>query len=319
MSFTFPVVRFAKACIERRLVDLERMKANGPDLELKSEPPRSDLLSMFLKAKKDRPDFFHDGRVLTMAVSMSFAGSDTTAISISAVFYYLVKNPQCYRKLIVELDTAISVGDVQNRSTGLVTWAESQRLPYLDACIKEAFRLHPAVGLPLERVVPAGGADILGERVAAGTIVGCSAWVIHRRPEVFGEDVDFYRPERWIDADKESRKEMEGNMFQFGMGARTCIGKNIGLLEVYKIVPSFLRRFEVHARFFFCSQVTLRLAACTALLLLLSYYMNRDMLLLTQVPLLDQARLSRPRMEVTQRMVCQATQFLHYLQAKKDR
>ena len=38
---------------------------------------------------------------------------------------------------------------------------------------------------------------------------------------------------------------MDGNMFQFGAGSRTCIGKNISLLEVYKLVPSFLRRFEV--------------------------------------------------------------------------
>lgn len=246
MSFTFPVVRFAKACVERRLVELERLKADGPDLESKSEPHRSDLLSMFFKAKDDRPDFFHDGRVLTMAVSMSFAGSDTTAISLSAVFYYLLKNPQCYRKLIVELDAAIEVGDVQNSLTGVVAWAESQKLPYLDACIKEAFRLHPAAGLPLERIVPAGGVEILGERVAAGTIVGCSAWVIHRRPEVFGADVDSYRPERWIDAGKERRKAMEASMFHFGMGARTCIGKNIALLEIYKLVPSFLRRFDVH-------------------------------------------------------------------------
>lgn len=268
MSCTSPVARFAKACVEGRLVDPERLKPNGPDLESKSEPRRSDLLSMFLKAKEDCPDFFHDGRVLTMAVSMSFAGSDTTAISLSAVFYYLLKNPQCYRKLMLEIDTAIKVGDIQNRFTGLVTWAESQRLPYLDACIKEAFRLHPAVGLPLERIVPAGGAEILGERVAAGTIVGCSAWVIHRRPEVFGEDADSYRPERWIDADHQSRKEMEGGMFHFGMGARTCIGKNISLLEIYKVVPAFLRSFEVRVLNFFSSLLTFRLAACAAHLLL---------------------------------------------------
>jgi cytochrome P450 len=38
---------------------------------------------------------------------------------------------------------------------------------------------------------------------------------------------------------------MNGTMFQFGMGSRTCIGKNISLLEIYKLVPSMLRRFEV--------------------------------------------------------------------------
>jgi cytochrome P450 len=245
MSFTFPVVTFAKARMNERLAEISDAKSKGLDPTTSPGVARGDLLSMFLKAKDDRPEFFNDGRVLTMAVSMAFAGSETTAISLAAVFYYLLKNPSCYQKLIEELDKAVANGTVEDRHTGIVTWSESQKLPYLDACIKEAFRLHPAAGLPLERIVPPQGADICGEHIPGGTIVGCSAWVIHRRPEVFGEDVDAYRPERWLEVGKEQRKEMEGTMFQFGMGARTCIGKNISLLEVYKLVPSFLRRFEV--------------------------------------------------------------------------
>ena len=244
MSFTFPVVKFAKARMDERLKELKSAKTQG-DAHYTSRNRPADLLSMFLKAKDERPDFFHEGRVLTMAVSMTFAGSDTTAISLSAIFYYLLKNQRCYQNLMDEIDTAISNGTLENRPTGLITWTESQKLPYLDACIKEAFRLHPAAGLPLERIVPPQGAQICGESIPGGTIVGCSAWVIHRRPEVFGNDVDIYRPERWLEASMEKRKEMEGCMFQFGMGPRTCIGKNISLLEIYKLVPGFLRRFEV--------------------------------------------------------------------------
>lgn len=245
MSFTFPIVKFAKANVEERLAKPDLSKIHSAGSEPKSLPRRGDILSMFFRAKEDNPDFFTDSRLLTMAVSMAFAGSETTAISLAAVFYYLLKNPPCYRKLMKELEDAMLKGDLENRPTGVVTWTESQGLPYLDACIKEAFRLHPAAGLPLERIVPPEGAEILGDRIAGGTIVGCSAWVIHRRPEIFGEDVDAYRPERWIHAAKDVRREMEGCMFQFGMGARTCIGKNISLLEIYKLVPSFLRRFEV--------------------------------------------------------------------------
>ncbi|MCJ1479500.1 hypothetical protein MMC13_008186 [Lambiella insularis] len=245
MSFTFPVVTFAKARMGERLAEIEAAKSKGQDPESSPGVKRGDLLSMFLKAKDDRPDFFDDGRVLTMAVSMAFAGSETTAISLAAVFYYLLKNPTCYRKLVAEIDGAVQSGEVEDRSTGLITWTESQKLPYLAACIQEAFRLHPAAGLPLERIVPPQGVDICGEHIPGGTIVGCSAWVIHRRAEVFGQDVDVYRPERWIEATPEQKKEMDGTMFQFGAGARTCIGKNISLLEIYKLVPSFLRRFEV--------------------------------------------------------------------------
>lgn len=106
--------------------------------------------------------------------------------------------------------------------------------------------MHPAAGLPLERITPPQGVEICGQHIPGGTIVGCNAWVLHRRPEVFGEDVDFYRPERWLEADKEQLKEMNATMFQFGAGTRTCIGKNISLLEVYKLIPSFLRRFEIN-------------------------------------------------------------------------
>ena len=235
-----------------RLSEIEHEKskgntaaANGPIAGNR----RGDLLSMFLKAKEERPDFFHDGRVLTMAVSMAFAGSETTAISLAAVFYFLCKNPRAYAKLMEELDQAVENGTLENHVT--TTWAESQKLPYLDACIKEAFRLHPAPGLVIERVVPKQGVEICGEMIPGGTIVGCNAWVIHRRPEIYGDDVEAYRPERWLEASPEARKKMEGCMLQFGMGARTCIGKNISLLEIYKLVPSFLRRFQVSLAWIF--------------------------------------------------------------------
>ncbi|KAL8696706.1 MAG: hypothetical protein Q9201_007523 [Fulgogasparrea decipioides] len=243
--FYFKVARFAQARMDERQVETNMARSRDRNPTAMPTARRDDLLGMFLKAKDERPDFFHEGRVLTMAVSMAFAGSESTAISLAAVFYYLLRNPNCHRILLGEIDDATQTGLIIDRPTGLVSWTESQKLPYLDACIKEAFRLHPAVGLPLERVVPPDGADICGQHIAGGTIVGCSAWVIHRQPEIFGEDVDVYRPERWLEANKEKRKEMESTMFHFGMGARTCIGKNISLLEVYKLVPSFLRRFEV--------------------------------------------------------------------------
>jgi len=236
--FAFPVATFAKQRMSERLKDME-------DQGLEKGTARPDLLSMFLKAQKDRPDFMTDQRVLTMAVSMAFAGSETTAISLAAVFYYLLRNPTCYQKLMQELDEAVEEGRIADSPARTVTWAESQKLPYLDACIKEAFRMHPAAGLPLERVTPAQGIEIDGHFIPGGTIVGCNAWVIHKREEVFGSQVDSYIPERWLDAPPEQLKEMNGTLFQFGAGARTCIGKNISLLEMYKLIPAFLRRFEV--------------------------------------------------------------------------
>ncbi|KAL4760588.1 uncharacterized protein BDW70DRAFT_150715 [Aspergillus foveolatus] len=232
-----PVAIFARQRMNERLT-----ADNGTRTEAEQQ---QDLLTKFIQAGKDRPDFMTEKRVLTMAVSMAFAGSETTAISLAAIFYYLLKNPEYMARLRAELDNAVTDGIVENRSSGLVTWSESQKLPFLDACIKEAFRIHPAAGLPLERVVPASGIDIAGHFIPGGTIVGCSAWVLHRREEIFGPDVDSFIPDRWLNVSAERLKTMNGTMLQFGAGARTCIGKNISLMEIYKLVPSFLRRFDI--------------------------------------------------------------------------
>ncbi|KAK1063811.1 hypothetical protein LTR74_009141 [Friedmanniomyces endolithicus] len=204
-----------------------------------------DLLMKFTQAQHDHPEFMTDRQVLSSCTSMIFAGSETTAISLSSIFYHLVKHPRVYQKLVEELDMAALNGTITERDHGKVSWAESQKLPYLDAVIQESFRMHPAAGLILERVVPPQGIEILGEHIPGGTIVGCNAWVLHRRAEIFGNDVDTFRPERWLEAKPDRLKEMKATMFQFGAGARTCIGKNISLLEIYKLVPTFMRNFEV--------------------------------------------------------------------------
>jgi cytochrome P450 len=108
--------------------------------------------------------------------------------------------------------------------------------------------MHPAVGLLLERVTPPQGATICGKYVPGGTVVGCNAWVLHQNKEVFGPDADVYRPERWLEsegADPARLSRMRQSMFQFGAGSRTCIGRNISLMETYKMIPTFLRKFEV--------------------------------------------------------------------------
>lgn len=249
--FAFPITSFAKARMSERLSEMSceqgRKVPSGA-----TTPGRGDLLSMFLKAQAQRPEFMTDQRVLTMAVSMAFAGSETTAISLAAVFYFLVKHPTCYKKLQGELDDALREGRVGKAENSLITWTESQTLSYLDAVIKESFRLHPAAGLPLERITPPEGIAICNQQIPGGTIVGCSAWVIHRHEATFcpshapeNYPIDEFVPERWLDANAEQRKEMEATMFQFGAGSRTCIGKNISLLEVYKLIPNFLTRFNV--------------------------------------------------------------------------
>ena len=205
---------------------------------------RNDFLSRFLSAQEKDPDFITSDRVLALTVANIFAGSDTTAISLRAVFYFLLKNPSTMQELMAELWEQKRLGHFK-RSDGLVDWDEARDLPYLSAVIKEALRCHPAVGLTLERIVPPQGVVVCGQFIPGGTIIGCSAWTVHRDAKTFGEFPEEFRPSRWIHASKEQKRIMDNSLFAFGAGSRTCIGKNISLLEMYKFIPSLLMAFEL--------------------------------------------------------------------------
>ncbi|KAK4646039.1 hypothetical protein QC761_206840 [Podospora bellae-mahoneyi] len=198
-----------------------------------------DFMSRFLEAKEKDPDIL-DWFLTAWATSNVLAGSDTTAIMMRAVIYFLIKHPDCLGKLMEELSQANSEGRLSDN----VTWKESQSLPYLDACVKEAGRLHPVIGLPLERVVGKGGVELCGVHFEGGTVVGMNPWVVHRSKEVFGEDADKFRPERWL-CERERRVKMERCLLTFGAGRRTCLGKNISYLEIYKLIPTLFWRYRM--------------------------------------------------------------------------
>ncbi|KAK4939243.1 hypothetical protein LTR10_020439 [Elasticomyces elasticus] len=205
---------------------------------------RNDFLSKFLAAHQKDPEFITNDRVLALTTANIFAGSDTTAISLRSVIYFLLKHPHDMENLVRELDEQKKQGYFK-RDDGMVDWDEVRELPYLSAVIKESLRCHPAAGLTLERITPPQGVTICGQFIPGGTIVGCSAWVLHRDQKIFGERPAEFRPSRWIEASKEHRRLMENSLFTFGAGARTCIGKNISLLEMYKVVPALLMAFKV--------------------------------------------------------------------------
>ncbi|KAL2835369.1 cytochrome P450 [Aspergillus pseudoustus] len=201
---------------------------------------RTDFLAQ-LREKEKRLGKISQRDMINHLSNNLLAGSDTTAISLRAIFYYVIKNPQVYGKVQNEIDEA----DRENRLSKFVTYEECLKLPYLQAIMKEAMRLHPGVGFPLERYTPSEGAEICGHTLQGGTNVSISAPVIHYNQEIYGKDADLFRPERWQEAPPEVLKAMDRYFLAFGHGTRTCIGKNISIMEMGKFVPQILRHFRI--------------------------------------------------------------------------
>ena len=123
-------------------------------------------------------------------------------------------------------------------------FSATKDLTYLDAVINESMRCFWITRFPMTRVTPPAGMTICGEYVPGGVDVGVWGDVIHRRKEVFGDDVDEFRPERWL-GDQEEVKKMKQALMPFGVGKYSCLGKNLARMLLVKLVPTLLREFEV--------------------------------------------------------------------------
>ena len=189
----------------------------------------------------------------------SGAGADSTASTMQSFFDFVLNDDRVYTKLLAEIDNARR----SKPESELFAYSTAQSLPYFQACLKEAMRLRPAVGLNIQRWVPEGGAEIDGKFYPGRTRVSVNGWVVHRNRATFGEEAEEFRPERWLAG---NAKEMERHMYQvsaylgqsgihgihvglteatqFGGGSHLCIGRNLALLEINKILPQLLLRYR---------------------------------------------------------------------------
>ena len=116
--------------------------------------------------------------------------------------FNLLSYPHTLAKLYDELRDA-------SLTMPIPEYTELRELRYLDACVQEGSRMHPPFALPFERIVPAGGVTILGHYLPEGTVVGGSPYVVNRDKGTFGEDAEFWRPERWLEKDDSHRRKLE--------------------------------------------------------------------------------------------------------------
>lgn len=235
---------------------VQHVKSLDPDSPI-------DFISRFKSAAEKYPNIMTDTQMIDYATTNVSAGSDTTAIILRDIFFQLLNDKEGRLELLQQETKAVLRSRAHGDFDRHISWNEAYKMRYLQACIKESMRIHPALGQILPRVVPAGGITLCGKFLPEGTEVGCNAWTVHRDPAVFGEYVDEWRPERWLDADEEKVKAMDRYSFIFGAGSRTCkypdtgrrrplltsplgIGRHIAMLELSKLIPELFRTYEIH-------------------------------------------------------------------------
>jgi cytochrome P450 len=158
------------------------------------------------------------------------AGTDNFATATQGIILCIITNPAVYQKLQREIDGA-DVG------TSTVTKQTARSLPYMNACILEGLRLMPPDTQLRERMVAPEGDTIGGYFVPGGTFIGFNSLAAQRNKDIYGEDADVFRPERWLDEDKSKVQNMYKTLeLLFSYGSSKCLGYEMTFAEMEKIV-----------------------------------------------------------------------------------
>ncbi|MGW0765762.1 cytochrome P450 [Streptomyces sp. NPDC002676] len=197
-----------------------------------------DLLDRMLEtAHPETGERLSAENVRKQVITFLVAGHETTSGALSFALYYLARHPEIAAKARAEVDRVW--GDTPQPGYDQVA-----KLRYVRRVLDESLRLWPTA--------PAYAREALQDTVLAGDHpMRRGAWalvllpLLHRDPEVWGEDAEQFDPDRF---DAKAVRSRPAHTFKpFGTGARACIGRQFALHEATLVLGLLLRRYELRA------------------------------------------------------------------------
>ncbi|MCS6871656.1 MAG: cytochrome P450 [Anaerolineae bacterium] len=191
----------------------------------------NDMLSKLLLARDEETGApMSDDLVLDEAITMYFAGHETTARGLAFAWYALAGEPEVAAKLHDEIDRVIGDSDP--------TVEKLKEMPYTLQVLKETLRLYPPAPFYARDAVED---DVLtGEPIKAGTRIMLTPFCTHRHPDFWREPLR-YDPERFSPEQEAARHPYA--FHPFAAGQRICIGNNFSLLEMHVLLSMLAAQF----------------------------------------------------------------------------
>lgn len=206
---------------------------------------RKDLLALFVN-NKDRSSVQNNNTAPSepsehmptewlrdVVLNFIIAGRDTTACTLSWMFFILATHPEIQKKVQAEIDAKFKPGAIPTMQS-----VSASELPYLNGVLYETLRLYPPVPIDGKEAV---ADDVLpgGTKIPMGTNMDFFVYAMGRDPAVYAEPTTV-RPERWIPFKEPSQYEFP----VFQAGPRICLGMNMALFEAKIVALMLLREFS---------------------------------------------------------------------------
>ncbi|KAI3731292.1 hypothetical protein L1987_62480 [Smallanthus sonchifolius] len=177
---------------------------------------------------------FSSNQIYQLVMELFVAGTNTTTRTVVWNISEFLRHKEVMSKIEEEMKT--------EKNSNEIAPSQQSKLPYLHACIKETFRLHPSVPLLLPHLA-ADTCEVMNYTIPKNTKIFVNVWAMGRDPKLW-EDPLSYNPERFTDS-KLDFKGQDFELLPFGSGRRICPGLPSGIKSVEFILASLIREFDL--------------------------------------------------------------------------
>ena len=233
-----------RGIIEARRAEFARTSSGGH--QGGAFPAPQDYLDVLVQQEMQHPETFGDNVMYsTILVDAFTAGTETSSNTLEWLLGCLLENPEALAKVQAEVD---AVGDEVGNQ--MLAEHHTARLPYLQAALKEALRLHHVA--PMTNHTASARVDLGdGTYIGAGNMVTFHLDATNLDPTLF-PDPQRYWPERFLPGGPNAKAGVELNTsgtgdddyLPFGSGPRICAGYRLAQLEMKIMAANFLRCFH---------------------------------------------------------------------------
>ncbi|KAL2682376.1 hypothetical protein Neosp_006826 [[Neocosmospora] mangrovei] len=219
-------------------IDAVVQRRHGAD-----DATRKDLLQHLIDegTKPDTLKTMNTRDIVDQMSEILLAGSETTSGTTACLFRELARNPDKRAKLL----NSLPVLDVHDDIISGKTVRNDPKYGYLNACIKEALRLHP-IASEMGRRTGDQWVQLMGYNLPPHTVVSASYRDLHRNEKYFPDALSF-KPERFLQGSERGdvpAADMDA-YYPFSAGKHSCIGINFAWAEMRMIAVNLFSRFDV--------------------------------------------------------------------------
>ena len=183
--------------------------------------------------------------LLDEAITLLFAGQDTSAATLSWTLHLLSLHPEKQERVAKEVRSVLCNSEIKPVLKRMIS-----QMPYLDAVIKESMRLYPVAPFIVRKLtsditIPVDEEHSKTISVPSSTFACIWIYALHRNPKLW-EQPDEFLPERWIDPELRSRDSGQteyGAYMPFAIGPRNCLGQPLAQVILRVLLARILNKY----------------------------------------------------------------------------